>query len=364
MPRNSIRMRTAVLLVATLVLGGSVWVQGQAASGPIRGILIGIGQARPEMMAAWKARGGNAVVVVLDEAIPRGRWSELSTDAERAGLALYAWIEVARNPALADAHPTWMASPGGHHDDWRRRFPGAPIAKPDEVIKAWPWVPIDYVPAFAAHRRRIHDLLDSLPGRWAGVLLNDLQAGPSSCGCGNDQCRWALDYGSRPTAEKSPGDDVAARLVAELATKYPGKAVIPVWVTECERVDLPGVPGSTGRCGRVECAKTSCWPRYSRCWNPLLRASPGPLGIALWTGPFGRDPAWIEQALALFEQPPGGGAAIPPDRALAVLQGWDTPEPDRAKLVAKSRRAGGGFVIALTAIEQSWEPRLVKLPGP
>ena len=364
MPRNPIRLLSALLLVATLVLGGPVRVRGQSASRPIRGILIGIGQAQPETLAAWKGDGGNAVVVVLDESIPRGRWSELSTAAERAGLALYPWIEVGRNPALADAHPSWMASPGGHHDDWRRRYPGAPVAKPDEVIKAWPWVPIGYDPAFAAHRQRIRDLLDGLPGHWAGVLLNDLQAGPSSCGCGNDQCRWALDYGSPSTAAKTPGDDAAARLVAELAANHPGKAVIPVWVTECEMTDLPGVPGSTGRCGRVECAKTSCWPRYSRSWNPLLRASPGPMAVALWTGSFGRDPAWIEPALALFEQPSGGGAAIPPDRVLAVLEGWNTPEPERAKLVARAKRASGGSVIALTPIEQSWDPRLVKLPGP
>jgi hypothetical protein len=311
MMHKSVRLLAAIVIVATLVPGGAMLVQGQPAASPIRGMLIGSEQARPEALAAWKASGGNAVVVVLDETVPRGRWSELSTAVERAGLALYAWIEVGRNPAMAAAHPSWMASPGGHHDDWRRRFPGAPVARPGEVVKVWPWVPIGYAPAFAAHRRRIRDLLDGLPGRWTGVLLNDLQAGPSSCGCGNDQCRWALDYGSTPTAAMTPGDDAAARLVAELAAAYPGRSVIPVWVTECELVDLPGAPGGTGHCGKVQCAKTSCWPRYSRAWNPLLRASPGPMAVALWTGSFGREAAWIEQAIALFEQPPGGTAVAP-----------------------------------------------------
>ena len=68
------------------------------------------------------------------------------------------------------------------------------------------------------------------------MFLNDLQAGPSSCGCGNDQCRWALDYGSPPTAAKTPGDDAAAKIVAELSAGHPGKVIIPVWVTECELV--------------------------------------------------------------------------------------------------------------------------------
>src|SRR5438034_9847869 len=117
MSRHPIRLVTAVLLVATLALGVAVRVRGQAVARPIRGLLIGIGQATPEALAAWKADGGNAVVVVLDESIPRARWSDLGTAAERAGLTLYAWIEVARNPAMAAAHPSWMASPGGHHHD-------------------------------------------------------------------------------------------------------------------------------------------------------------------------------------------------------------------------------------------------------
>ena len=255
-----------------------------------------------------------------------------------------------------------LAAPGGHHDDWRRLFLGAPKAADGEVVKAWPWVPIGYAPAFEAQLARVNKILAGLPEPWDGVFLNDLQAGPSSCGCGNDQCRWALDYGSPLTAAQTPGDDAAARLVAELAANHRDRAVIPVWVTECEMTDLPGVPGSTGHCGTVVCAKTSCWPRYSRSWNPLLRASSGPLAVALWSGSFGRDPAWVENGLALFAQPHGGGAAVPRDRVLAVLQGWDTSRPDRAKLVARAQRAAGGSVIALTAIEQSWEPRLVQVP--
>jgi hypothetical protein len=356
-----VRLLTLLSFVTTLVAVVNGTARGQSAPRPIHGTLIEIGQATPRALADWKSEGGNAVIVVLDESISRPQWSELSKSAEREGLALYAWIEVARNPAMADAHPGWMASPGGHHDDWRRRFPGAPVAKSGEVVKAWPWVPIGYAPAFEAHRQRIQNLLNGLHEAWAGVLLNDLQAGPSSCGCGNDQCRWALDYGSPSTAAKTPGDDVAARLVAEIAANHPGKAVIPVWVTECEMIDLPRVPGSTGRCGNVECAKTACWPRYGRAWNPLLKASSGPLAVALWSGSFGRNAAWADDALSLFQQPPGGGVAVAQDRVIAVFPGWDTPKLDRTKVVARAKRAGGGWVIASTPIEQSWEPRLVKL---
>jgi hypothetical protein len=321
--------------------------------------LIDAAAATSQALQSWKAEGGNAIVVALDESTPGQRWSKLAEDCGRGGLELYAWIEVARNPALADAHPEWMASPGGHHDDWRRRFPSGPAAQPGEVVKMWPWVPIGYAPAFEAHRQRLTVLLDGLPHSWSGVFLNDLQAGPSSCGCGNDQCRWALDYGSKPTAPRTPGDDAAARIVAELRNKYPGKAVIPVWVTECEPVDLPGVAGGTGHCGTVPCAKGSCWPSYQRAWNPLLKSTPGAVAVALWADTFRRDPSWFSTGLTLFLRPPGGDA-LPPERAIAVLPERGESVQNPSVLTEKVALAGGGWVLARTPIEQSWEPRLVR----
>jgi hypothetical protein len=327
----------------------------------MHGLLIGPKAATPNAFQAWKAEGGNTVVVVLEESVPRARWSELAEDCRRAGLDLYVWIETARNPALADAHPEWMASPGGHHADWRRRFPDAPTAKTGEVIKMWPWVPIGYAPAYEAHLARFTDLLDKLPKSWAGVFLNDLQAGPSSCGCGNDQCRWALDYGSKPTASKTPGDDAAARLVAELRSRHPGKTVIPVWTTECEEIDLPGVAGGTGHCGTVKCATGSCWPSYRKAWNPLLKSTPGPVAAALLAETFRRDRSWLSSGLKLFLQPPGGDP-LPADRAIAVLPGWGDTRENLQVLSDRVKSARGGWVIARTALDQSWEPRVIKIP--
>jgi hypothetical protein len=351
------RSAAAALLVWALSFG-------TASGGPIRGVLLELRHADVAALRAWKAKGANAVVLPLDESTPRERWAGLAALTEREGLALYPWIEVARNPAMADAHHDWMASLGGHHDDWRRRFPGAPAARPGEVMKVWPWVPIGYVPAFEAHRARIDALLGGLPGPWAGVFLNDLQAGPSSCGCGNDQCRWALDYGCPSTAPKTPGDDVAARLVAGVRARHPGKAVVPVWVTECEVIDMPRAERSTGYCGRVECAKNDCWPRYARGWNPLREATPGPLAVGLWAGAFRREPAWAEAGLALFRRPPKGGEAVEPGRVVAVLQGWGEAAAGADRLTESAGRDGGGWVVAIDPVDQSWEPRPVKLAGP
>ena len=212
----------AICAVALTVHGNRGEVGAAEPKGPVRGILLNPERVTPDLLGSWKSRGITTVVVPLDETT-RPRWGELSRVVDKAGLTLWPWIEVARNPAIANAHPEWMATPGGHHDDWRRRFPSVPKSNPGAVVKTWPWVPIGYAPAFEAHRAAAQGTLTDLPGSWSGVFLNDLQAGPSSCGCGNDQCRWALDYGSPATAPKTPGDDAAARLVAELIRQHPAR---------------------------------------------------------------------------------------------------------------------------------------------
>ena len=126
-------------------------------------------------------------------------------------------------------------------------------------------------------------------------------------------------------------------------------------------INLPRVPGSTGLCGNVECANTACWPRYSRSWNPVLEATSGPLAVALWSGSFRRETNWLDPALSLFERPPAGGTPVPRHRIIAVLQGWDATTVERTRLIERAKRADGGWVIASTPIDQSWEPRLVKI---
>lgn len=249
----------------------------------VRGVLVSSERVTQDFLASWKANGATAIVVTLDEA-SRRRWGSIARDVEQARMSLWPWVEVARNPAMADAHPEWMAAIGGHHDDWRRRFPNAPASRPGEVIKAWPWVPIGYAAAFEAHRDRLKRLLSDLPGSWSGVFLDDLQSGPSSCGCGNDQCRWTLDYGSPATAAKRPGDDSAAKMVAELVERHPGKAIVPVWVTECEPADLPDAKPGTKLCGSVACQRRV----LARVRTPVEPAAQGDRG-ADRAGPLVRD---------------------------------------------------------------------------
>src|SRR5262249_24526387 len=81
---------------------------GAAPRPPMRGVFVRAERLPPEFLADWKAKGATAVVVRLDEE-SKGRWREVADRVERAGMALWPWVEVARSPALAEAHPEWMA---------------------------------------------------------------------------------------------------------------------------------------------------------------------------------------------------------------------------------------------------------------
>ena len=131
-------------------------------------------------------------------------------------------------------------------------------------------------------------------------------------------------------------------------------------MTECEPVDLPGAKDGTGLCGGVPCADRDCWPRYARAWNPLLKATQGPIALGLWTETFRRDPAnWIERDLALFQKPPRGGDPLPEVRTIAVIQAWERSEADVTALLERVKRSTSSWVLALDSVDQSWEPRCV-----
>src|SRR5215510_2813734 len=116
-----------------------------------RGWLLAVSQVDHPMLQAAKAQGIRAILLNLSEE-EEARAAARAIQA--AGLDLYYWIEVGRNPRLADAHPEWMASLQGH-PEWRRHFPNAPTPQTGEVIKNYPWVPVMYQEAFDAHKERV-----------------------------------------------------------------------------------------------------------------------------------------------------------------------------------------------------------------
>ena len=89
-------------------------------------------QADEGQLHALKAQGYNSVVLNLS-AEDAAQDKDAAHRIQTAGLDLFYWIEIARSPALADAHPEWMASLQGHQD-WRRFFPNFPKPAAGEVV--------------------------------------------------------------------------------------------------------------------------------------------------------------------------------------------------------------------------------------
>ena len=350
----------ACLATASLVYGQSV-VRGQ-----VQMVLIEPGMASVESLERWKQNGFTALAVVLDEKTEASAYRRIGQRTSEAEMDLYWWIEVGRNAAMATANPRWMAALGSH-EDWQKNFPTFPEPGIGEVAKAFPWVPIGYRETFDAHLARIRELIQRAPGNWRGLLLNDLQGGPAACGCGNLQCRWALDYHVPPTATKLQGNDVAARFLAEVRKQVPGKAVVPVWTTECSEADLPADKNNgrngTGFCGSVGCARSACSEVFARQWSAVSSVDNGPLAILATHKPlrrenteFGGGPGWVTNAIGYLEQtlPANGATLTPKERLWAVVEGAEARQT--------AVKAGlGGVVVSQIALEQSYEPRIVRI---
>ena len=325
-----------------------------------------------QQAAAWQADGYRAAAVVLDDRHDRRDYERAAEALAQAKFDLYYWIEVARNPRLAAEHPEWMASLG-MHDDWRQRFPKAPPPAKGEVAKAYPWVPIGYREAYDAHLKRVGQLLDRAAGDYHALLLNDLQGGPASCGCGNLQCRWVIDYGVASTGTKLEGDDLAGRFVADVSELAAGKQVVPVWMTECEDRDLPAdrrpAGRTTGYCGGVECSQGTCPKAFSKQWTALTGRDDGPIGLLATHkelrrqgDEYGPAAGWISQAVDYLDQVPPlhGGASLRHDRLWLVVQGYDLP-PDEVKAVRQvaAQTGASAVLVALTRLDQTYEPRVI-----
>ena len=362
----------AAVLVASTVSLQLVAAPSDAKTMPVEIVLVEAETATSGMVSQWKREGFKAVAVVLDERTSEAGYREMARRISEGGLDLYYWIEVARNPKLAAAHPRWMAALGSH-EDWQKNFPNFPEPGAGEVAKAFPWVPIGYREAFDAHLARIEQLLKRAPPDWRGLLLNDLQAGPSSCGCGNLLCRWAIDYSVPATATKLEGNDVAARFVAEIRKRTEGKAVIPVWTTECEEVDLPsnknrGRPG-TGLCGTVGCATGACPDVFTQQWSALTSGHENPIALLALHTPlrrtqkeFGGGAGWVTNAIGYVSQtlPSQGGKAMSADRLWVVVEGSQPADEAMGRELA-AKAGVEAVVVARAKIEQSYEPKMVRV---
>ena len=367
---NRLARRWLLMLLSMMATGQLAGALSPSKVVPLEIVLIEAGPVTARMVLQWKKEGFKAVAVVLDEKPGEAVYRELARPIAEGGLDLYFWIEVARNPKLATAHPRWMAALGSH-EDWQKNFPTFPKPGAGEVAKAFPWVPIGYRESFDAHLARIEQLIKRAPAGWRGLLLNDLQAGPSSCGCGNLQCRWAIDYFVPSTATRLTGDDVAARFVAEVRKRVGEKDVIPVWTTECDEVDLPADKNKgrtgTGLCGTVGCATSTCADVFTKQWSALASGQESPIALlALHTSlqrtqkQFGGGPGWVTNAIGYlnYTLPRHGGKAVSPDRLWTVVEGFQTADGVAARKLA-AKAGVGAVIVARVKIDQSFQPIMV-----
>lgn len=355
------RGRSLFCLAACITLSlfpGSI----RSARSEIRAALVRPEQATEAALGRLRSYRLNALALNLSEQLgPAGRYDTVKRAAlyaEKRKWRLYYWIEVGRCPELADARPEWMASLQGH-PEWRRLYPGAPEPKAGEVTKVYPWVPIRYEGAFEAQLARVKRLLAGRP-RPAGIFLNNLQAAPSACGCGNLRCRWTPDYGPLQTA-KVKSEEAAAEFVREARKLAPGAEVIPVWSPECEERE----GAKEGACAGVGCFPGACWREWTRQLMPL-EAGCARIGVLATFRALdaGTDPAWARAAVECFQKMPPlrGGRPVPAGRLIPVLQGWNVTRGETETQIRAAKEAGSqGFLLALSEISQDWEPRIVPL---
>ncbi|MEO2017144.1 MAG: hypothetical protein ABGZ53_22545 [Fuerstiella sp.] len=329
-----------------------------------RGALLSTGNVTSDRLKSLGKRDYNAIVVVLthSSAAQLAEQERAANLVTAAHFDLHYWIEIARCPELADAHPEWMASLQTH-DEWRRFFPDTPRPNPEVVVKTYPWVPILAREPFDSQLKRVKGLLAELP-RPVGVFLNDLQGAPSACGCGNSLCRWTSDYGRKRTTIPL-GDDAANLFVDAVSKAAPGSKVIPVWTTECEKHD--GRPN--GLCAGVGCFEGICWKASVRQLAPLEQSLDN-IAVLVPYKEFQRDlpiygeqAGWIRHAVESFVKMPvlHGSQPIRASRLMTVLQGWNVDDDEIAQQIRVATQAGVcGYVVALNELNQSWKPKLVR----
>lgn len=353
-------MRITLLILTCGLLTANV--RAAEPSVLFRAVLLEARQFDEARAATLRFADFNAVLLHIEDDRKSSRQDIIAAyeTAQRHQLPCSYWIEVARCPTLADERPELMASLQGH-PEWRRFFPQVPEPRDDEVVKTYPWVPVISHEGFDAQLARIKKLLDGLP-KPDGLFLNDLQGAPSACGCGHPLCRWTTDYGPKRSTAKL-GPDAAARFVAAVSKAARIPQVIPVWATECEAHDKQTL------CAGVGCYEGLCWKEFAKQLAPLADRRE-PLALLLPFRAFERDlpiypdrAGWIREAVELMRTQPvrHRGTPVPPDRLIAVLQGWDVSHRELMAQIAQAQLAGvRGFVVSQVAIDQSWEPRILK----
>lgn len=365
----AIALAPAALLLAlqTAPAGPSA---GSARASPFQiSTLLDPDAATPEKLEALGQAGTTTIVFPVERAAGA---KSAQAAARTRGMKVGLWVEVARAPDLAAVHPEWMTSLQGH-DVWRRAFPDRREPFADEVTKARPWVPVNTKEGFAAQLERVVPLIAAAAqhGPIDFVFLNDLQGGPSACGCGNLLCRWSTDDGPRRTtnalSDEAARDFVRSvdeKLAQQFGGKSPVAAMIPVVTPECEAADH----GEGGHCAGVQCFDSECWPAFWKQVTPLA-AGDRTIGLLLLSRTFGRAagdtaaPDWIRSRLDALAGPDARrvGPPIPASQCLVVIEADGRAAAAQAELFAARAAGASGVLVSEIPLDQSFTPWIVPL---
>ena len=257
------------------------------------GYLVQVGQIDEELLRQAHADRHNALAIVLDEQTDRQAFAEALRAVRAAGVSPYAWIEIGRDPAAALAHPEWLNTPW--HPEWLAAFPE--WRTPEGMMPALaPWVSVHTRAVFDYALARIASLLEGLraAGYLQGVFLNDVQGGPTGCGCGNELCRsWDVSPGTKvaPSPFTHTEDYFTVRFMDAVVSACLDLQIVPVVCSECEiGVTIGGIvnPDLTA----MHCHGVTCGNPCGGIYYPgLIRAlTPQPcVGLLSFYRLFGRD---------------------------------------------------------------------------
>jgi len=326
------------------------------------GYLVQAAQVDSALLTRARQDQRDTIVLALDEDTDRAGFGTAVQAVRAAGLQAAVWIEVGRDPAAAEAHPDWLNTPW--HPEWLKAFPA--WRTPEGAMPAvMPWISVHTRAVFDYALNRIATLLNRLPGRevLAALFLNDVQGGPSGCGCGNALCRsWDVSPGTKvaPSPFTHTEDYFTVRFVEAVTAAHPDLTIVPVICSECEiGVTIGGLANPdlmTGHCHGITCGNP-CGGVY---YPGLVRALAGqPLvGLLSFYRLFGRDralygdeAAWCAAIFDGYRQQNPTGAVV------ALVQGWNLPTEFIAAQTEQARRGGAsGELIALFPVDQSWWP--------
>lgn len=333
------------------------------------GTKLAVGAATADRLRGLAAR---QEAVVLDLAADGAALTAAIAAARAAGVKVWGWIETARDPAAAAAHPEWMHAP--QHHEWLQAFPDFKAQGGAHPAVVSDWICVNNRAAFDYALARVVSLVQSAPPL-DGLLLNDIQGPPAGCGCGNILCRsWDNSPGEKvaPTPYVTPDvyfSQVFWRACADALAASPERnlspaQVVPILCGECELGIQMGPAFSPddalGSCNGIRCGDvcaSTYWPGMVRAFA-RERNGPDRIGLLTPYKLFGRDASlygetagWVAASLAHYR------SIDPSARLTAVIQGWDVDAGEiEAQRIRAAEGGAGGLLVMEEPLDQSYRP--------